>query len=553
MKQRRSGGLWCAIVLASLLGMGCSVESAEDRAAPPPSDVTIERYPWLGAPEAVRWEEGFRVEASLEIEPPELATVPTEIVLPDRETWEIAVIIEAPDFEVVEGAPLQMIAMDREAASSVASFTLRTPPAAPVNPTPFSALISASYWFENRFLARVSKRVTIGEESLPPSPPLGEAVARVDLALDRDEADLVVTVVDRTLVLAAPELGSRPIVRTIEPTSAEDRRQLQQLYGELADVAATRNLGAGGDATREVDDAAARAAVVRAGRVLWQRLAPEAFKSAFWDLADRLGDDFDSLQIYADDPVIPWELMRPSRDGAPERGFLGLEFEVARGHLPRESGGFGQMPGLIPFERLLVMRPEYNPPLLGTADELRALEGFLLVSPEIIPSTYRELTRIAQDLPNGILHFAGHGVETMSEESGTQYSILLDRPVTLAEWLGLLPEPRFRNHPLIFFNACDVGKTHQSFGFAEGWAPAFLEAGAAGYIGTLWPVADRAAARFAIRFYHALELALRTGRGVGHPSRAIREARQLFTEDPDPTYLAYVYYGETDLMLALRP
>src|SRR5262249_12944729 len=66
------------------------------------------------------------------------------------------------------------------------------------------------------------------------------------------------------------------------------------------------------------------------GRDLFRRAAPLGFQEAFWRLKDQRGAAFRTIQIFSSDPLIPWELMRPSRaDGSDEGDFLGVDFSIA--------------------------------------------------------------------------------------------------------------------------------------------------------------------------------------------------------------------------------
>jgi len=49
------------------------------------------------------------------------------------------------------------------------------------------------------------------------------------------------------------------------------------------------------------------------GRELYLRFAPAGFKEAFWKLFDKLGSRFKTIQIFSDNPILPWELMLPIR------------------------------------------------------------------------------------------------------------------------------------------------------------------------------------------------------------------------------------------------
>jgi CHAT domain-containing protein len=68
-------------------------------------------------------------------------------------------------------------------------------------------------------------------------------------------------------------------------------------------------------------------------------------------------------------------------------------------------------------------------------------------------------------------------------------------------------------------------------------ASRFLEAGAAAFIGSLWAVSDGAAREFAQELYGQLQ----TGCSLG---TAAMRARQAAAPQPDdPTWLAYIVYG----------
>jgi hypothetical protein len=79
------------------------------------------------------------------------------------------------------------------------------------------------------------------------------------------------------------------------------------------------------------------------GEALYQRFAPARFKEAFWALRDRLGESFDSIQIYTVDPVLPWELMRPHRDSE-QAGFLGAAVRLGRWHIGSDGASSNALP-----------------------------------------------------------------------------------------------------------------------------------------------------------------------------------------------------------------
>jgi CHAT domain-containing protein len=96
-------------------------------------------------------------------------------------------------------------------------------------------------------------------------------------------------------------------------------------------------------------------------------------------------------------------------------------------------------------------------------------------------------------------------------------------------------------------NACDVGQAHRVAHVVYGWGPAVLEVGASGYIGGLWPLGDQGAAAFAGLFYPPL------AQGPVAVAELLRLTRRHFYETGDPTFLAYVYYGDAHLQVFQAP
>ncbi len=103
----------------------------------------------------------------------------------------------------------------------------------------------------------------------------------------------------------------------------------------------------------------------------------------------------------------------------------------------------------------------------------------------------------------------------------------------------------WRHRPVIFLNACEIGKAERSLSFPDSWFDASLEAGASGFVGALWGLGQASAGAFSKRFYAALV-------GGQTVAGAIHQARRGFMETGDPTYLAYVFYGSASLGLARR-
>jgi len=168
---------------------------------------------------------------------------------------------------------------------------------------------------------------------------------------------------------------------------------------------------------------------------------------------------------------------------------------------------------------------------------LQSINGYRRVAGKFGP-----LRDLFGNYPAGIIHFAGHGEVRNSMEGIPEYVILLeDTPLDLMSWRGMIAYEA-GNHPFIFFNACEIGQSHNVANFVDGWAPAILESGASGYVGGLWPLSDASAAEFAVNFYQRLDTQLQNG--AVNIADLLRKTRQRFSENGDPTFLAYVYYGD---------
>jgi CHAT domain-containing protein len=158
---------------------------------------------------------------------------------------------------------------------------------------------------------------------------------------------------------------------------------------------------------------------------------------------------------------------------------------------------------------------------------------------------------LVRNPPRGVIHFAGHGEIAGRSAVERRFAIRLeDGAFDVMDWRGVTGG-QGRERALFFFNACDIGQAESVAGAVEGWAPAVLARGAAGYIGGLWPLKDDPAARFAVAFYRAVAKRLADD-GEASVAGALSDARKLFYETADPTYLGYAFYGDAQLALVRR-
>jgi CHAT domain-containing protein len=234
---------------------------------------------------------------------------------------------------------------------------------------------------------------------------------------------------------------------------------------------------------------------------------------------------------------------------SPTCEFLGLEFVVSRWH-----GGAGvtaTAPSSPEAGPLSLIAPSYTISALPerAVERERILEAVRGGQVQTVSGTDRALAELlAGGGPAGVIHFSGHGkAERVAGGRGWRFDLVLDRNarLSLAAFREMLAAG-LSHGPLVFLNACDLGTAVEARGELQGWGPASVRHGARGFVGGLWPLSDVGAADFAARFYEA---AVRENLPV---ARAVRAARQGFYRTGDPTYLAYVYYGDPSATLRLR-
>ena len=572
-----------------------------DLEKPPGSSNTLERYPTIESPDAVAPGQEFAVQVSLTEEQitPEArvqqgattAEGKLALALPQsaENQWKIDVALSAPGLEFARGSNLGNIVLPRDGDSTVAIFYLR---ARPMGAAEKSIHLMATLWYQGSYLARIERDLVIRSpqgtvanlevgraqggaapaaraEAKAAAPPAARAAPkaaaeeaapaaagppaveqrRAALDLGFVPPDLTVVLLHNpgdnteTIILESPHLQPAQATAARTPGLAE---WLAAQYRQIA-ARSSRGMQPAGEAAaaeRQSTDDFLRGF----GRQLYLQFAPQPFREAFWALEDKLGAKFRTIQIFTDDPTLPWELMRPVRaDGSGEREFLGMEFSVARWHVTQDTAQLERPPQTEPLEKIVVIAPQYQgqSALPGQESELATLRQFPGYSP--LAGDRQALRTLFQDLPRGLVHFAGHGA-VAQQEGSPQYAILLeDGPLDLMTWRGMTPL-RQRHHPVFFFNACEVGQSQKVANFVDGWAPAVLRSGASGYIGALWPVNDRVAALFATRFYQGMERDLAEAGGRARVSEVLTQTRrQVFRETGDPTALAYVFYGDPNL------
>lgn len=534
----------------------------------PPSPkltTSIERYPNLEAPDSIVAGIELVVQVSLTKDRRSEATrtedggIPEAVVIevdPAEAEVRIEVVLWAEDFDFrpVGSSNSQTITIQRDKNSTIALFHLI---AKAISGPSKSSSISATFYRGNAFLARIRRPIQIlasntdrGDSpklaaSVVPAPPrqpldLNPRHPSLTIEENPDGSDL------RLRLSPQDEQQLDVIFPNFRPPDRLGEQQapdwIKDGYSNLSQ--AGRGLYAEG-ADPRTNAAKAQNAANAFGDKLWDKV-PAQFKEVYWDLKKRTPNARLYIQIVSGTGMFPWELMRPTLRGSDEREtFLALTADIAR-WVPATSQ-HPRPPQEISLQTLTVIAPQYDsdhalPAATAEVLALSQVPGYASVQ-----GSYLEVTKLATDLPAGVVHFAGHGASKV--QNGVPHFLILlsDKSMDPDEWQSLHTKASV-NSPLIFFNACDVGAIDQFMNEIDGWAPILLATGAAGYIGALWPISDRVASVFAIEFYKGLEAQLRTGEA--NVAEILTNTRKsVFDSTGDPTALAYILYADPQTLL----
>jgi tetratricopeptide (TPR) repeat protein len=553
---------------------------------------TVERYPNIEAPDSVAPGHEIAVQVSLTAE----QIAPETKILSGQQSggklqlqmaegerqWTLTVNLSAPGMEITRGGSnTAEITIDRNGDSTIAAFYLRAQPLDSSANGKRDTRILATLWHNGAFLARIGRPLTILDPNAQgvagsQTSSLGASADRASAATPRPMASTRNHVLPVSVAKAPVSLD--PSLEGPDITIVENRigntlridfhssdRSIGSVYADISDPIDLHNwinshfaqmstLGRGfgnHSSSGQPGSSALHAtdALNAFGADLYDKYAPPAFKTLLFKvLAKNPQGKQITIQVLSDDPSLPWELMRPALPGTTRRmDFLGVTCSIARWPLSRS--GSSRPPQAMSIDHSIVVAPAYKgaQSLAAANLELKTLKGLRGFSQ--IGGDYVSVRQLALHPPQGIVHFAGHGA--VNQANGVpQFAILLENGEQMdpTTWQGLGSSDA-ANHPLFFFNACDVGESVQFMNDVDGWAPALLGNGASGYIGALWPVQDTTAALFAAAFYSTLDRSLAAGQSLNVASLLAMTRAEIFRQTGDATALAYVFYGDPLLIL----
>jgi len=281
------------------------------------------------------------------------------------------------------------------------------------------------------------------------------------------------------------------------------------------------------------------------GVQLFEELIPKSIRQVLWDERENIS----TIQVFSDEPFIPWELAYLKEPG--KKAKRDSEFLAEKG-LVRWLTDAGQFPATelrLRSGKAAYVIPKYprgsNYELDGAQLERAMLED-VLGATAVTPSSSKVQDALENPGAFDILHFACHGVAEsdsiwnagllmkgkMDSSTYKQDHLLSSQVSAFAD----LQEPG-ESGPIIFLNACQVGRQGYGLTGTGGFTKAFLKSGAGAFIGAHWSVGDTQALAFSTTLYKTL-LAKK------NMMTAVAAARKAAKDKEELTWLAYVVYAD---------
>ena len=285
------------------------------------------------------------------------------------------------------------------------------------------------------------------------------------------------------------------------------------------------------------------------GTHLFRTLIPAELQAELWRLR---GSGSISVQVQSEEPWVPWELckMTGEENGSVIDGpFFSEAFKITRwipGVSRKQNLSLNKVALVVPRDSGLPYAAQERDYILGLASPGRIVDE--------VPATSLDVRRV---LASGVydgLHFSGHGL--LRDPDPNRSAIILEDGGELTpEDLSGVARNLGQARPIVFLNACKVGRSAMSLTDIGGWASQFLRAGAGVFIGAYWSVYDQPAFDFARAFYDRLLRRVPVG-------QAAQEARLAIRPSCNPTWLAYTIFAdplavteevETGRLLTMHP
>ncbi|KQV50535.1 hypothetical protein ASC95_14310 [Pelomonas sp. Root1217] len=520
-------------------------ERLETPASAPSSDSNhVERDPEISFPQSV--EAGRTVALYVALNPPARQASSGRLSLsfePGSAEVELTAEVSAPGFRI-DGERCRRLIVKRERDPNT-EFTTFALTALDAGAAPVERQVDVSFWRGNECVGGVRQSTRVvprGHASGGATPPTRSNPLRLLASRRREQADLVLCVRQPEAGRSRFDLEVRSVVEGDEYESRPfgsfdlDGRELSQYLSDAVDRRFADFPGeALDDAAFERELAAWNRRFITTlgdlGDQLWLHL-PQAFRTEYMRLA-ALPVPPRSLFVFSDELSFPWEIVRPS--GRVDGQWTRLPPLGTAHVMGRWRPGIGARPqpqALLVRHAALVIPDAQAAGLPWALAELEELRGLLPQAASWQPATRANLDRLLSQDDVQLVHFSGHGdtgpnadLSSLQIEGGESIPAMAFAATGLGD----------RAQPVLYLNACSVGRAGRVLARAGGFAGNCIEAGWSGVIAPYWPVFDADAAAFSVAFYARLL----TGCTIGEALQELRAERP-----DDPTAQSYAYFGD---------
>ena len=279
---------------------------------------------------------------------------------------------------------------------------------------------------------------------------------------------------------------------------------------------------------------------------LSNRLLPLELRRRLWKITSEINSKSKTKPTFylsSNETWIPWEMFRVSDPDSDEVGehlsdtfFFSRKLVIDRSYSDQTVFPLGDVALVAP------LKPggrTATKEMWAEREALPSIGGSAHIFTELKAEYSSVLEAIASSRFDG-WHYIGHGVR--SNPNVEDWHVQLDRGNFSVSDLETGESKKiFDQRPLVFLNCCHSAASGFDLTGMDGFANAFLQAGAGGFIGTHWAVKDGAARTFATTFYQELF------RGLPIAEAGFLARRAVQKEHPgNPSWLAYVIYSHPE-------
>jgi hypothetical protein len=521
--------------------------------AGPAPEVTVGRKPEIDFHEAMHEGESSPLVVSLsEIENRiDIDNLLTFEFAAGEEQIALTVELTAPGFKVDNRTGQMLIKRERDPETEKATFLLTAKSPGPV---PVTRTITASFFRGGDCVGGVTHLTEVIPAGYtgPVTPQGGSSSDRVVISsAPRQECDLIVFVREDKAQPGTFELSLKSNVPG-EEYAMRDVGELRLQGSEFSNFFSQvvdpqfQNFPRGATLDDNQFDAALKAwsagflqTIDNLGRRLWT-LLPQAFRDEYLRLLTSPAPPR-SICIYSDEMVLPWELVRPSGMVAgqfQEFPRLGVLHIVARW---KPALAARPQPQALRIRKMTLLTPTYTAKALTWAQK-ESQELLKLIQGIDQPAAVDLQTVNALLDGDGVqvVHFNGHGAWNGTTGDLTALQLANNQSIPAYAFSGR--KLGMMSHPILYLNACSVGRSTVNLGQPGGFAANCLEAGWSGVIAPYWSVYDPQAMEFGVSLYRKLK----SGISIGEALQQIRR------DEPDNfTAQSYAYFGDPHARLLL--